>query len=52
MSFDKNAYTVHEKERAVDVTLNLEEPIPYGDYDLTLVIDDGTTSELCSVNVY
>ena len=52
MSFNENAYTVHENEGAVDVTLNLDRQVPYDDYSFTLAIVDGTTSELCSVNVY
>lgn len=35
---------------AVDVTLKINKPILYDDYSLTLAIDDGTTSELFSVN--
>ena len=46
VSFDKTSYTVEEKQGAVDVTLNLDKPIPFTDYTVNLTINDDTTSEL------
>ena len=48
--FIEPAYTIEERHRALDVTLNLSRLVPFTDHSLTLEINDGTTSKLCSVN--
>ena len=50
VSFIEPAYTIEERQRAVDVTLNLNRLVPFTDHSLTLEISDGTTSKSCSVN--